>query len=173
MCIRDRSESDQTKILNYVTKDKDKSKMEYSDPDLIPPRDAFILIRHPGVKKIYNLGMTAIIQKDHRQAILVFENFTNRFPDNLDSDNAFYWIGRSYYELKEFAKAEESFRKVLTRYEHRPTSQGYKTSDSIYMLGKLNQSQNLYERAIYYFEEVIKRFPGSAAARSAKRDLAR
>ena len=41
------------------------------------------------------------------------------------------------------------------------------------MLGKLNQSQKLYARAIYYFEEVIKRFPGSAAARSAKRDLAR
>ena len=149
------------------------SQSDFSDPDLVPPEDPFILIRHPGVKKIYNQGMTAVIQKDHSQAILVFENFTNRFPDNLDSDNAFYWIGRSYFELNEWKKAEESFRKVLTRYEHRPTSQGYKTPDSIYMLGKLQFQQNLEQRAVYYFEEVIKRFPGSAAARNAERDLGR
>ncbi len=144
---------------------------DYSDPDLVPPVDPFILIRHPGVKKIYNQGMTAIIQKDHKQAILVFESFTSRFPDNLDSDNAFYWIGRSYFEINELEKAEESFRKVLTRYEHLPTSQGYKTADSIYMLGKLRQEQKLEHLATYYFEEVTKRFPGSAAARNAERDL--
>jgi len=149
------------------------SKDSFSDPDLNPPEDPFILIRHPGVKKIYNQGMTAVIQKDHPQAILVFENFTKRFPDNLDSDNSFYWIGRSYFELNEFKKAEEAFRKVLTRYEHRPTSQGYKTPDSIYMLGKLSVKLNLEQRAVYYFEEVIKRFPGSAAARNAERDLGR
>ena len=149
------------------------SKDSFSDPDLNPPEDPFILIRHPGVKKIYNQGMTAVIQKDHPQAILVFENFTKRFPDNLDSDNAFYWIGRSYFELNEFKKAEEAFRKVLTRYEHRPTSQGYKTPDSIYMLGKLSVKLNLEQRTVYYFEEVIKRFPGSAAARNAERDLGR
>jgi len=149
------------------------SQSDFSDPDLVPPEDPFILIRHPGVKKIYNQGMTAVIQKNHSQAILVFKNFTSRFPDNLDSDNAFYWIGRSYFELNEWKKAEESFRKVLTRYEHRPTSQGYKTPDSIYMLGKLQLQQNLEQRAVYYFEEVIKRFPGSAAARNAERDLGR
>jgi tol-pal system protein YbgF len=149
------------------------SQSDFSDPDLVPPEDPFILIRHPGVKKIYNQGMTAVIQKNHSQAILVFKNFTRRFPDNLDSDNAFYWIGRSYFELNEWKKAEESFRKVLTRYEHRPTSQGYKTPDSIYMLGKLQLQQNFEQRAVYYFEELIKRFPGSAAARNAERDLGR
>ncbi|MBS1256817.1 MAG: Cell division coordinator CpoB [Deltaproteobacteria bacterium] len=146
---------------------------KFSDPDLNPPDDPFILIRHPGVKRIYNQGMTAVIKKDHNQAILVFENFTERFPNDLDSDNAFYWIGRSHFELNELEKAEEAFRKVLTHYEHRPTSQGYKTPDSIYMLGKLNEQRNLHQRAAYYFEEVIKRFPGSAAARNAERDLGR
>ncbi len=147
--------------------------MGFADPDLNPPDDPFILIRHPGVKKIYNQGMTAIIQKNHDQAILVFENFTERFPEDLDSDNAFYWIGRSHLELNELKKAEEAFRKVLKLYEHRPTSQGYKTPDALYMLGKLQALQNLNQRAVYYFEEVIKRFPGSAAARNAERDLGR
>jgi len=142
-----------------------------SDPDLDPPEDPFILIRHPGVKKIYNQGMTAVIKKNHQKAIQVFKNFTERFPNDLDSDNAFYWIGRSHLELNQLEKAEGAFRKVLTLYEHRPTTQGYKTPDSIYMLGKLNQHKNLNQRASYYYKEVIKRFPGSAAARNAERDL--
>ncbi|MBC8259965.1 MAG: tetratricopeptide repeat protein [SAR324 cluster bacterium] len=149
------------------------SKKGFADPDLNSPQDPLILIRHPGVKKIYNQGMTAVIQKNHAQAILVFENFTERFPDDLDSDNAFYWIGRSHFELQELEKAETAFRKVLKQYEHRPTSQGYKTPDAIYMLGKLQQLKNLEQRAAYYFEEVIRRFPGSAAARNAERDLGR
>lgn len=115
--------------------------------------------------------MTAIIKKNHKQAIQVFENFTERFPNDLDSDNAFYWIGRSHLELNQLEKAEGAFRKVLKLYEHRPTTQGYKTPDSIYMLGKLNQQKNLNQRASYYYKEVIKRFPGSAAARNAERDL--
>ena len=143
----------------------------FSDPDLDPPDDPFILIRNPGVKKMYNQGMTAIIEKNHEQAIQVFENFTERFPNDIDSDNAFYWIGRSHLELNQLEKAETAFRKVLTLYEHRPTSQGYKTPDSIYMLGKLYQQKKLKQRASYYYGELIKRFPGSAAARSAERDL--
>ena len=143
----------------------------YSDPDLDPPDDPFILIRHPGVKKIYNQGMTAIIKKNHEQAIQVFENFTKRFPNDLDSDNAFYWIGRSQLKLNQLEKAELAFRKVLTLYEHRPTSQGYKTPDSIYMLGRINQQKKIKQKALYYYKEVINRFPGSAAAKNAERDL--
>jgi TolA-binding protein len=41
------------------------------------------------------------------------------------------------------------------------------------MLGKLQEKQNLDQQASYYFGEVIKRFPGSAAASNAKRDMDR
>ena len=149
------------------------NRSDFVDPDLNSPEAPLILIRHPGVKKIYNQGMTALIQKKHSQAILIFENFTERFPNNVDSDNAFYWIGRSYFELSDLKKAELAFRKVLTLYEHRPTSQGYKTPDSIYMLGKIEFKKNHQKRAYFYFEEVVKRFPDSAAARNAKRELDR
>ena len=159
---------DTTPMKNVATEGTENN---FSDPDLDPPEDPFILIRHPGVKKIYNQGMTAIIKKNHEQAIQVFKNFTERFPNDLDSDNAFYWIGRSHLELNELKKAEGAFRKVLRLYEHRPTTQGYKTPDSIFMLGKLNEQKNLNQRASYYYNEVIKRFPGSAAARNAERDL--
>ena len=102
-----------------------------------------------------------------------YQDCPERFPDNLDSDNAFYWIGRSHLELNDLKKAETAFRTVLRYYEHRPTSQGYKTPDVIYMLGKLQEKQNLDQQAAYYCEEVIKRFPCYAAASNAKRDMDR
>ena len=157
----------------FPVSEKDSNMSIFFDPDLKPPDNPVILIRHPGVKKIYNQGMTALIQKDHLMAIRVFENFIKRFPNNVDSDNAYYWIGRSYFELNELEKAESAFRKVLNLFDHRPTSQGFKTPDSIYMLGKLQFRKNLDQRAYYYLEEVIKRYPGSAAARNAKRELKR
>ena len=162
---------DSSESHQYSFKEKNSDKHIFSDPDLNPPEKPLILIRHPGVKKIYNQGMTALIQKNHLHAISLFKNFTKRFPNNLDSDNAYYWIGRSYLELNELEKAELAFRKVLTLFEHRPTSQGYKTPDSIYMLGKLQFRKKIHKRARYYWEEVIKRYPGSAAARNAMREL--
>jgi len=151
-------------------------RMRHSATRSLLERDDVIIVA--SVSCIYGLGsvesyskMTLGIKKNHEQAIQVFENFTERFPNDLDSDNAFFWIGRSHLELNQVEKAEGAFRKVLTLYEHRPTTQGYKTPDSIYMLGKLNQHKNLNQRASYYYKEVIKRFPGSAAARNAERDL--
>ena len=70
-------------------------------------------------------------------------------------------------------EAVQRVQKVLNLFDHRPTSQGFKTPDSIYMLGKLQFRKNLDQRAYYYLEEVIKRYPGSAAARNAKRELKR
>ena len=114
--------------------------------------------------------MTRIIQRDFEEAIRIFENFVDRFPDDLDSDNALYWIGHAYFQLHQPSKAEKVFRRILTQYEHRPTSQGYKTPDAIYMLGRIFGKQDNRTAANYYFQEVSRRFPGSAAARNAQRE---
>ena len=73
--------------------------------------------------------MTEVIQRKYEKAIRIFENFIQRFPNDLDSDNALYWVGHAYFKLKQTQKAENAFRRILTQYEHRPTSQGYKTPD--------------------------------------------
>ena len=146
---------------------------EFEDPDLSEPENPVILIRHPGVKKIYNQGMNEVIQRKHEKAIRIFENYVERFPEDLDSDNALYWIGHSYFQQKQNQNAERAFRKILTRYEHRPTSQGYKTPDAIYMLGKISERRSDLVAADYYYRTVIARYPGSVAAKNASRDLGR
>ncbi|MGK5095354.1 tetratricopeptide repeat protein [Deltaproteobacteria bacterium TL4] len=143
----------------------------FQDADLEEPQAPLTLKMHPGVKRLYNQGMSALIEKRYESAIQLFNNFTEQFPDDFDSDNATYWIGHSYFKLKRLLEAENAFRKILRLYEHRSTSQGYKTPEAIYMLGKIAAQQQEFEKARYYFQEVNKRFPDSSSAESAKKEL--
>ena len=165
--------SSETRLQQPVVISKESKEPEFEDPDLSEPENPVILIRHPGVKKIYNQGMNEVIQRQHESAIRIFENYVKRFPEDMDSDNALYWIGHSYFQLKQNQKAERAFRKILTGYEHRPTSQGYKTPDAIYMLGKFSERRRDPVASKYYYRTVIARYPGSVAARNATRDLNR
>ena len=143
----------------------------FEDPDLNGPAEPLALQRRPGVKKLYNQGMSAFIQGDYPAAVDVFEGFVEEFEDDVDSDNAYYWIGYSQFKLGKWDAAESAFRKVLQNYEHRPTSQGFKTPDAIYMLGKLAETRKQPDRAAYYFKNVLENYPGSAAANNAQEDL--
>ena len=143
----------------------------FEDPDLKGPAKPLALQRRPGIKKLYNQGMSAFIQGDYPAAVDVFEGFVEEFEDDVDSDNAYYWIGYSQFKLGKWDAAESAFRKVLQNYEHRPTSQGFKTPDAIYMLGKLAETRKQPDRAAYYFKNVLENYPGSAAANNAQEDL--
>ena len=143
----------------------------FEDPDLNGPAEPLALQRRPGIKKLYNQGMSAFIQGDYPAAVDVFEGFVEEFEDDVDSDNAYYWIGYSQFKLGKWDAAESAFRKVLQNYEHRPTSQGFKTPDAIYMLGKLAETRKQPDRAAYYFKNVLENYPGSAAANNAQEDL--
>ena len=143
----------------------------FEDPDLKGPAEPLALQRRPGIKKLYNQGMSAFIQGDYPAAVDVFEGFVEEFEDDVDSDNAYYWIGYSQFKLGKWDAAESAFRKVLQNYEHRPTSQGFKTPDAIYMLGKLAETRKQPDRAEYYFKNVLENYPGSAAANNAQEDL--
>ena len=143
----------------------------FEDPDLKGPVQPLALQRRPGIKKLYNQGMSAFIKGDYAAALNVFEGFVEEFDDDVDSDNAYYWIGYSQFKLGKWDAAESAFRKVLQNYEHRPTSQGFKTPDAIYMLGKLADIRKRPDRAAYYFRNVLENYPGSAAANNAQEEL--
>ena len=145
----------------------------FHDPDLEPPETPQLLRRRPGVKKLYNQGMDALIKQNYDEAIRMFENLVIQFPDDLDADNAQHWVGHAHFKLRQLEDAELAFRKVLRNYEHRPTSQGYKTPEAILMLGRVMMLRKQTEQAHYYWEEVTQRYPDSSAAREAKKDLAK
>lgn len=115
--------------------------------------------------------MTFLIQSQYEPAIQTFKEFLEKYPDDLESDNAEFWIGHAYFQMEKFTQAERFFRNVLKYYSHRPTEEGHKTPDAIYMLGKMLLLQGFSKKAAYYFEQTILSYPDSAAAQNAKESL--
>ena len=143
----------------------------FADPNLNEPQNPYQLQSRPEIKKLYDQGMNAMINREYPAAIESFQSMLKQFPDDEYSDNALFWLGHIHFTLDRLEDAEAAFQKVLSEYEHRPTSQGYKTPDAIYMLGKISEARDDKERSAYYFQEVIKRFPGSTAATNAGESL--
>ena len=171
LTLAESTNGSQPNAAEVIVENKLNTVETFEDPDLKGPVQPMALQRRPGIKKLYNQGMSAFIKGDYPAAVDVFEGFVEEFDDDVDSDNAYYWIGYSQFKLGKWDAAESAFRKVLQNYEHRPTSQGFKTPDAIYMLGKLAETRKRPDRAAYYFRNVLENYPGSAAANNAQEEL--
>jgi tol-pal system protein YbgF len=142
-----------------------------NDPDLTPPKHPKTLTANRAAKALYERGFALYANRQYDQAVLVYQNFLSRYPEDIYSDNAQFWIGESYLHMDKLAEAEAAYRKVLREYEHKNSLDGYKTSEAIYRLGTLAQKRNDARRARFYFGNVVQRFPESSAGRKAQHEL--
>ncbi len=125
------------------------------DPDLIPPAQPQILRAIPEAKPLYEKGFARFARGNYDASIRTYGDFLSRFGEDNHSDNAQFWIGESYFQLKQYELAEAAYRQVLRRYEHRSTLEGFKTPDAIYRIGQIYLAREDTRRARYYFGNVI------------------
>ena len=138
----------------------------------MPPQQPRRLTAHAPAKPLYEKGFALFAKRDFEQSIIVFQNFLNRFPDDIYSDNAQFWIAEAYLNQSRPREAEDAYRAVLRNYEHRSTLEGYKTPDAIYRIGQAHLRRSDTEKARQYFEALGERFPETSAGRKAVRELA-
>ncbi len=142
------------------------------DPDLTPPGAPVQLSAHREAKPLYERGFALFARKDYAQAIIVFGNFLQRFPDDIYSDNAQFWIAESHRALDQTDEAEAGYRAVLRTYAHRSTLEGYKTPDAMYRLAQMFQQRGDTQRAKQFYDGLVAAFPDTSAGRKATRELA-
>ena len=80
------------------------------------------LVRHPSSAYADNaqywLGEVSYVTRAYEQAIAEFDKVLNNYPDSTKHADALLKQGYCYYELKNFAKANESLAAVIARYPH-------------------------------------------------------
>jgi len=118
-------------------------------------------------KTLYDTALRAYSQGDYPTAISRFEGFISHFPSNDLADNAFYWIGESYYAKEDFERAISHFLKLVDRYPH-----GNKVPDALFKIGISYARLKNTDRARAYFTRVMDNYPFSDAARKAETSLA-
>lgn len=96
-------------------------------------------------------------------AIAAFEQLLQQYPSHELADNCQYWIGESYYGLRQYEKAILEFQKVFTY------SQNDKHDDAQLMIGLAYVKQGMRDRANREFTTFLNTYAGSEYTAIARR----
>ncbi len=93
-----------------------------------------------------------------------FLNFIKHYPRSKYTDNAFFWIGKIYYELGDTGRAESVFKSLVEKCEGGRLPDCNKLPDAYFQLMKISIDRGNMEEANRYYTILIDRFPTSDAA---------
>ena len=113
----------------------------------------------PAVQALYDRGYTLYHQKHYVDAEASFQRFLKAEPNSELADNAQYWIGECRYSRGDMRGALAAFRETVARYPA-----GNKTADALLKAGMSLENLGDKEAARNTYQEVLKRYPGTAVA---------
>lgn len=105
--------------------------------------------------------------RNYRDAIGTFEALLSENPDHPMADNCQYWIGESFFGLKQYSKAALEFQKVFAY------NQKDKYDDAQLMIGLSYFRNGEREKARYEFEVFVSNYSGSEYTAIAERYIER
>ena len=123
----------------------------------------------PGISptSAFNLAYNDYLNGRFDLAITGFQRFLKDFPNTSLVPNAHYWIGESYFSMKDYPHAMQAFQKVVTEY---PRSE--KVAPALFKLGVVSAEAGDLPKARSYLRRVVEEFSTSDEAKLAKNKLA-
>ncbi len=117
-------------------------------------------------KSRYEDAYSAFIQKRYKDARDKFEAFVRDYPKDELTDNAYFWIGETYFGEKDYEGAILAYETFLKKYLNSP-----KAPSAMYKQGIcfLEIKDNKTGKVI--LEQVLERYPKSKEAEYAKNKL--
>ncbi|EDQ00043.1 hypothetical protein KT99_13937 [Shewanella benthica KT99] len=105
-------------------------------------------------------------QRKYEEAIPAFSGFIKQYPESTYAANANYWLGQLLYNKSDFEPAKQAFETVVNRFKD-----SNKRADSLVKLGMIAEKVGKVPSAKVYYQQVIKEYANSAAARLAQQQL--
>jgi tol-pal system protein YbgF len=123
----------------------------------------------PGISptSAFNLAYNDYLNGRYDLAVTGFQRFLKDFPSTSLAPNAYYWMGESYFSLKDYPHATQAFQKVVN--EH-PRSE--KVAPALFKMGVVTAEAGDLPKARGYLRRVIEDFSTSDEAKLAKSKLA-
>jgi len=116
----------------------------------------------------YDRALNLVLKdKRYKQAIQEFQKFNKSFPKSGYAPNAHYWLGQLLFNQGELAKASQEFLVVVNN--HKDST---KRPDALLKLAMVAQKQEDTKTAIASYQQLLKEYPESTAAKLAKPRLA-
>jgi TolA-binding protein len=122
----------------------------------------------PSAEQIYKKGEDAQRAEQYNDALALFQELIDTYPDSTRTPEAYYAMGTIYQNSKkEFHLAIQSFRSLVNKYPVHATA-----SSACFLIGFIynNDLKNIDSARIAY-EDFIKRYPTSQLIVSAQFEL--
>lgn len=119
-------------------------------------------------QQAYEAAFNLMKQGHYDRATKGFRDFIAKYPQSALRDNAQYWLGEAYYVVRDFRKALTEFTRLMD--EH-PKS--LKVPDALLKIGYSHYELGDRAKARDALNQVIARYPGQPAAKSAEQRLAK
>lgn len=114
----------------------------------------------------YQAAVDLILKdRNYDGAISAFKEFNTQYPKSSFSSNSSYWLGQLYFAKKQDVDAAKNFASVVS------DTQSPKRPDALVKLGDIAKRNNKDGVANKYYQQVIKEYPSSSAAKLAKGNL--
>ena len=117
-------------------------------------------------RRDYDSAFETLRAGRYQEAAEAFRRFVADHPESALAANARYWLGESYYVVRDFDAALPEFQQVIDNY---PESN--KRPDALLKIGFVYFEQGRMEEARTTLERVVADFPDTTAANLAQRRL--
>lgn len=114
----------------------------------------------------YDIAFSHLRAGRFLESARAFEDFIQKYPDNELTDNAYYWLGESYYVKRQYPQALAAFQILTSKY---PVSS--KAPDSWLKIGYSYYEMDDLVKADENLQKVIDNYPNTSIARLAKNRL--
>lgn len=107
-------------------------------------------------RRLWDNAFKDMYRGQHDLAISGFSDYLKYCPNGDLSDNSQYWIAEAYYEMRQFERAIEEYKKVLDNY---PDSE--KRATAYFKLGRCYEDLGDKKKALEYFLILRNDYPGT------------
>jgi tol-pal system protein YbgF len=104
--------------------------------------------------RLYRQSYEALRLGKHDEAADGFREFLRRYTAHDLADNAQYWLGECYYDVKDFTSAVREFRRVVERFPH-----GNKVPDALLKVGYSYLALGSIDAGKQTLEQLVRSYP--------------
>jgi tol-pal system protein YbgF len=131
------------------------------------PPPAAAAPRTVDAERVFAGALARLRAGDDGQAVLEFTDFVSQFPTHPQAAAAQNYIGETFYRQRDYRQAAAEFQKTVDNY-----TQTAQVSEALIKIGLCRRALGDVAGARVAWEQVIKQFPKSDAARQARTLLA-
>ncbi|MDR1241506.1 MAG: tol-pal system protein YbgF [Deltaproteobacteria bacterium] len=112
---------------------------------------------------LYNSGTKAFSDRNYQDAVKIFQDFVKVYPKNRLTGNAYFWLGESYYQLKNYNGAILAYQQIIENF-----SGSNKLQSALFKQGVCMYQKGQQEAGKVRLNELIAKYPKSPEADRAR-----